>query len=155
MVFHPKIVWKVQKFTLNGPEKNYFIQGSRPVCCRAISRKKLNREKSGKIRQLPFPGKMWKIKNAKKFFSKNSIVQNSKPDKLKMNFSVLPFSPGQRLATLLVWNKWLKFLKISKTKFEFLNCFSLDIWQLLTGQDHDWSTHMLCLWKNVFQQKNY
>ena len=44
MVFHPKIVQKVQKCAGNGPKKVYFIQGSRGVWFAAISRKNLQRK---------------------------------------------------------------------------------------------------------------
>ena len=60
MVFHPKIVQKVQKFTLNGPEKVYFIQGSRGVWGGAISRKNVNRNR------------------VKIFFRENAIASDNK-----------------------------------------------------------------------------
>ena len=60
MVFHPKIVQKVKKFTYNGPEKVYFIQGSRGVWRAAISQKNLKR------------------RNLNIFFRENAIASDNK-----------------------------------------------------------------------------
>ena len=82
MVFHQKRVRKVQKFTWNGPEKVYFIQGSRRVWCTAISRKNLNwKKKLGKIWKmltLAISGK--NVENEKlDLFLKKSIAPKCKP----------------------------------------------------------------------------
>ena len=82
MVFHPKIVRKVQKFTWNGPEKVYFIQGSRRVWCTAISRKNLNwKKKLGKIwKMLTLAISRKNVENEKlDLFRKKSIAPKCKP----------------------------------------------------------------------------